>query len=200
MQPEREQVRLKSLLQIVFRFCLICICKVFDEMAARIQVLNFEKIFGGCARLVLVSLQMLGFWKLSLFEWFLKKWDLPTWYGFNFALSLNYAFESFWMITKWALILCYEYIQGVQRSRKVSVRFWKFKTTKVDMGVKLFKMTIHSFSFVLIYLSLGKVWEMFRWCLFHLRNILQARKHTNKVVQKNFKFNAYSYACFQNFI
>ena len=46
-------------------------------MAARIQVLNFEKIFGGCARLVLVSLQMLGFLKLSLFEWFLKKWDLP---------------------------------------------------------------------------------------------------------------------------
>ena len=34
---------------------------MFDEMAARSQVLNFEKIFGGFARLVLVSLQMLGF-------------------------------------------------------------------------------------------------------------------------------------------
>ena len=40
---------------------MICVCKVFDEMAAIIQVLNFEKIFGGFARLVLVSLQMLGF-------------------------------------------------------------------------------------------------------------------------------------------
>ncbi len=76
---EREQVRPESLHTIVFRFCLICICKVFDEMAAWIQVLNFEKIFGMCDRLVLVSLQMLGFWKLSLFGWFLKKWDLPIW-------------------------------------------------------------------------------------------------------------------------
>ena len=57
----REQVRLQSLLTIVFGFCLICVCQVFDEMAARTQVLNFEKIFGGCARLVLVSLQILGF-------------------------------------------------------------------------------------------------------------------------------------------
>ena len=91
------------------------------------------------------------------------------------------------MITKWALILCYEYNQGVQRSRKVSVRFWKFEIVKVGMGVKLVKMTIHSFSFVLIYLSLGKFWEIFRWCLFQLRNILQANKHTNKVVQKKSK-------------
>ena len=58
---EREPVRQESLLTIVFEFCLICICKVCDEMAARIQVLNFENIFGGCARHVLVSLWMLGF-------------------------------------------------------------------------------------------------------------------------------------------
>ena len=131
-----------------------------------------------------------GFWKSGIFP-----------YDKDSILNchLNYAFESFWMITKWALIPCYEYIQGVQRSRKVSVRFWKFETAKVGMGVKLVKMTIHSFSFVLIFLSLGKVWEMFRWCLFHLRNILRAKKHTNKLVQKNFNLNAYTYSCFHNF-
>ena len=161
---------------------MICVCKVFDEMAARIQVLNFEKIFGGCARLVLVSLQMLGFWKLSLFEWFLISGIFPYDKDSILNCHLNYAFESFWMITKWALILCYEYIQGVQWSRKVSIRFWKFETAKVGMGVKLVKMTIHSIWLILIYLSLGKVWEMFRWCLFHLRNILQAMKQSNKVV------------------
>ena len=47
------------------------------------------------------------------------------------------------MITKWALILCYEYNQGVQRSRKVPVRFCKFEIAKVGMGVKLVKMTSH---------------------------------------------------------
>ena len=75
-----------------------------------------------------------GFWKSGIFP-----------YEEDSILNchLNYAFESFWMITKWALILCYEYIQGVQRSRKVSVRFWKFETAKVGMGVKLVKMTIH---------------------------------------------------------
>ena len=75
-----------------------------------------------------------GFWKSGIFP-----------YDKDSILNchLNYAFESFWMITKWALILCYEYIQGVQRSRKVSVRFWKFETAKVGMGVKLVKVTIH---------------------------------------------------------
>ena len=42
-------------------FCLNYVHQVFVKMAERTQVLNFEKIFGGFARLVLVSLQMLGF-------------------------------------------------------------------------------------------------------------------------------------------
>ena len=77
-----------------------------------------------------------GFWNSGIFP-----------YEIDSILNchLNLAFECFWMITKWALIPCYEYIQGVQRSRKVSVRFWKFETAKVGMGVKLVKMTIHSF-------------------------------------------------------
>ena len=75
-----------------------------------------------------------GFWKSGIFPY-----DIDS----ILNCHLNYAFESFWMITKWALIPCYEYIQGVQRSRKVSVRFWKFETAKVGMGVKLVKMTIH---------------------------------------------------------
>ena len=84
-----EQVRPILLHTIVFDVCLICVCNLFDEMAAWNQVLNFEMIFGGFARLVLVRLQMLGFWKLSLFEWFLKKWDLPIWNRFNFKLSFK---------------------------------------------------------------------------------------------------------------
>ena len=68
----RNKLGFSPLFQIVFGFYLIYVHKVFDEMAARIQVLNFEKIFGGCARHVLRILWMLGFWKLSLFEWFLK--------------------------------------------------------------------------------------------------------------------------------
>ena len=93
-----------------------------------------------------------GFWKSGIFP-----------YDKDSILNchLNYAFESFWMITKWALILCYEYIQGVQRSRKVSVRFWKFETAKVGMGVKLVKMTIHSFC-LFWFICL---WEKFGNCL-----------------------------------
>ena len=128
-----------------------------------------------------------GFWKSGIFP-----------YDKDSILNchLNYAFESFWMITKWALILCYEYNQGVQRSRKVSVRFWKFETAKVGMGVKLVKMTIHSFCLFLINLSLGKVWELFRWCLIHLRIHLQAKKHINMAIQKNSKWDAYTHECF----
>ena len=37
-------------------------CHVFDEMAAREKVLNFEfKIFGGCASIKLETLWVLGF-------------------------------------------------------------------------------------------------------------------------------------------
>ena len=79
----------------LFWLCLICICNLFDEMAAWNQVLNFEMIFGGFARLVLVSLQMLGFWKLILFEWVLKKWDLPIWRRFNFELSFKLCIWMF---------------------------------------------------------------------------------------------------------
>ena len=90
-----EPVRQESLLTIVFDVCLICVCNLFEEMAAWKQVLNFEMIFGGFAILVLVSLQMLGFWKLSLFEWVLKKWDIPIWRRFNFELSFKLCIWKF---------------------------------------------------------------------------------------------------------
>ena len=47
------------------------------------------------------------------------------------------------MITKWALILCYEYYQGVHRFIHVSVKFKKLGIAKVGMGVNLAKVTIH---------------------------------------------------------
>ena len=91
-----------------------------------------------------------GFWKSGIFP-----------YDKDSILNchLNYAFESFWMITKWALILCYEYIQGVQRSRKVSVKFWKFETAKVGTGVKLVKMTIP------LFFCFDFVWFAYATCL-----------------------------------
>ena len=77
-----------------------------------------------------------GFWKSGIFP-----------YDKDSILNchLNYAFKCFWMITKRPLILCYEYYQGVQRSKQVYVKFWKLETAKVGMGVKLVKMTIPLF-------------------------------------------------------
>ena len=142
---EREQVRLQSLLTIVFRFYLIWISKVFDEMAARIQVLNFEKILVRVLGWCWWVCRCLGFESWACLSGFWKSGIFPYDKDSILNCPLNYAFECFWMITKWALIPCYEYNQGVQRSRKVSVRFWKFETAKVGMGVKLVKMTIPLF-------------------------------------------------------
>ena len=93
-----------------------------------------------------------GFWNSGIFP-----------YEIDSILNchLNYAFESFWMITKWALILCYEYNQGVQRSSKVSVKFWKLEIAKVGMGVNLAKVTIH----LICLFWLVCLWEKFGDCL-----------------------------------
>ena len=141
---EREQVRLQSLLTIVFKILMICVYNVFDEMAARIQFWILKRFLVGvlgwcwwvCRCLGFESwVGLSGFWKGGIFP-----------YDKDSILNchLNHAFESFWMITKWGLIPCYEYNQGVQRSRKVSVSFWKFETAKVGMG-KLVKVTIPLF-------------------------------------------------------
>lgn len=44
----------------VFGFCLIFAHSVFVEMAERIQVLNFEIIFGGVVRHMLKHMWLLG--------------------------------------------------------------------------------------------------------------------------------------------
>ena len=60
----------KSLLSIVFVVCLICVCKVFDEMAERDSNLNFEFKLGGFARNILGSLWLVGLVKGHWFGWF----------------------------------------------------------------------------------------------------------------------------------
>ena len=75
-EPEREQVRPKSLLTIVFDVCLFCVCKVFDEMAERDSNLNFWFKLGGCTSYIFSSLWLVGKVKGNWFGWFLRIGDL----------------------------------------------------------------------------------------------------------------------------
>ena len=60
----------------MFDVCLICICKVFDEMAARTLNLNFGFKLGGFARHILGSVWLVGLVKGHWFGWVLKMGDL----------------------------------------------------------------------------------------------------------------------------
>ena len=57
-------------------FCLIPVCKVFDEMAERDLNLNFWFKLGGCTSHILGSLWLVGKVKVHWFGWFLRIGDL----------------------------------------------------------------------------------------------------------------------------